>query len=79
MAEKEPIPSPLCVFCSAPWTDDMMQVYAKADVEEGYYGGGASLDVEMVVDVKCSSCGRVVYRKEIRGPMNQYGDLTRVG
>ena len=56
----------------------MMEVYAKADVEEGYYGGVANLDVDLVIDVKCSSCNRVVYRKEIRGPMDMY-DMVKVG
>lgn len=70
MAKKKPadaIPPPLCVFCSAPWTDDMLHIYASADIELGYYEGeidGVTTDIK--IDVTCSSCDRLVYRKEIR-------------
>ena len=68
MGEKrEPIPPPLCVWCSAPWTDDMMTVYASADLEYGYYPDDVSVEsIDVVIDVTCSSCKRVVYRKECR-------------
>jgi hypothetical protein len=60
-------PPPLCVYCSAPWTDDMLKVYATADMDFGYYPGDFSIDgVDVVIDVTCSSCGRLVYRKEVR-------------
>lgn len=61
------IPPPLCVWCSAPWTDDMLKVSAEADIEWGYYPGDAYVDsVDVSIDVTCSSCKRLVYRKEIR-------------
>ena len=82
MTEKrEPIPPPLCVFCNAPWTDDMMEVYAKADMDWGYYPGDARVEAIVVnIDVTCSSCQRVVYRKECRGDVPYFRDdeLTRV-
>jgi len=56
----------------------MMNVYAEADVEQGYYGGVDGVTVDMLIDVTCSSCKRVVYRKEIRGPMDMY-DMAKVG
>jgi formate-dependent nitrite reductase cytochrome c552 subunit len=60
-------PPPLCVWCSAPWTDDMLKVYAKADIENGYYEGEYTvIGYDTVVDVTCSSCHKLVYRKEIR-------------
>ena len=66
-------PPPLCVFCNAPWTDDMMKVYAKADMDWGYYPGEASLEGIVVnIDVTCSSCGRTVYRKECRDDNAEY-------
>lgn len=59
-------PPPLCVFCNAPWTDDMLKVFAQAEIEDGYYEGEYYLrDVDVSIDVKCSSCGRLVYKKEI--------------
>ncbi len=65
--ETDKIPPPLCVFCSAPWTDDMMKVSAEADMNWGYYPGEEHVDgVDVNIDVTCSSCGRLVYRKECR-------------
>ena len=65
--EAETPPPPLCVFCSAPWTDDMLAVFAEAELEHGYYEGDVSVDtIDMVIDVTCSSCNRLVYRKEVR-------------
>ena len=29
---------PLCVFCDAPWTADMLKVMTEAELEDGYYG-----------------------------------------
>lgn len=62
----EDIPPPLCVFCNAPWTKDMMKVFTNAEMETGYYGDRYLDTLETVVDVTCSSCKRLVYRKEIR-------------
>ncbi len=59
-------PPPLCVFCSAPWTDDMLKVFASAEIEDGYYEGDYSLENAYIsIDVKCSSCQRLVYKKEV--------------
>ena len=60
---------PICVFCNAPWTDDMISVFANAEFETGYYGDSHVESIHMTVDVTCSSCKRLVYRKEItQGP-----------
>ena len=76
----EKIPPPLCVWCSAPWTEDMMAVYACADVEEGYYGGVDRVAATVIIEVTCSSCKRVVYQKECCGNVDHWGDqLDRIG
>lgn len=53
---------PLCVFCNAPWTDDMIRIEASSS--EGCptcgYGGGTY----GTVTINCSSCNRLVYRKD---------------
>ena len=65
--EPEPIPRPLCVWCSAPWTADMLKVWAKADIEHGFYPGEDDIvGYDITIDVTCSSCNRLVYRKEVR-------------
>lgn len=63
---QEAPPPPLCVFCSAPWTDDMMKVFASAELEHGYYDDVWVDFIDLTVDVTCSSCKRLVYRKEVR-------------
>lgn len=61
------IPPPLCVFCNAPWTDDMLKVLADTEVEMGYYEGDWCIShCDVTIDVTCSTCNRLVYRKEIR-------------
>lgn len=58
---------PLCVYCSAPWTDDMIKLSSEASIDHGYYPGEFSLEqIDTVVDITCSTCKRLVYRKEIR-------------
>jgi hypothetical protein len=57
---------PLCVFCDAPWTSDMLKVMAEAELEDGYYGdtylsGQGVAHVEII----CGSCKRLIYRKDI--------------
>lgn len=60
-------PPPLCVFCGKPWTDEMLKVFAEADIEHGYYEGDYSVvGYDVSIDVTCSSCKRLVYRKELR-------------
>ena len=55
---------PLCPFCSKPWTDDMIRVF---DVDASH--GPDSYDFgpeneRATVDITCSSCERLIYRKE---------------
>lgn len=58
---------PLCVFCNAPWTEDMIKVSAEVELENGYYGDTYLSGNGVVnVDITCSTCKRLVYRKEIR-------------
>lgn len=60
---------PICGFCNAPWTDDMLKLQAEADEDWGYYPGDHCIDgIDATVDIVCSSCNRLIYRKEIRVP-----------
>ena len=68
----EKIPPPLCVWCSAPWTDDMVDIYAWAGCSGGDYAEITMIDITM--DVICSSCKRLVYRKHVRQDENDYRD-----
>lgn len=57
---------PLCVFCNAPWTDDMITVYdIDASRDAGSYDMGP-YNQQATVDITCSSCKRLIYRKEFR-------------
>lgn len=57
---------PICVFCNAPWTDDMVRCYDIDAVHgEGSYDFGPE-DQRATVDIVCSSCDRLIYRKEYR-------------
>jgi hypothetical protein len=57
---------PICVFCNAPWTDDMIRVYdIDASHGEGSYDFGPK-DQQATVDITCASCKRLIYRKEYR-------------
>jgi hypothetical protein len=59
-------PPPLCVFCNAPWTDDMVKIFAEASLYFGYYPGDFDFEgISASLDVTCSSCNRLVYRKEL--------------
>lgn len=73
MADEKP-PPPLCVWCSAPWDDDMVKVFAKTEVETGYYGNMEGVDVVVDIDITCSKCNRLVYRKEVSRLCSAYGD-----
>ena len=57
---------PICVYCNAPWTDEMITVY-DIDVKQGCgsYDFGP-YDQRATVDITCSTCGRLIYRKEFR-------------
>ena len=56
---------PKCGFCNAPWTDEMIEVFEEASVEQGWYGGVASISLTQTIDITCESCKRLIYRKEI--------------
>lgn len=57
---------PICVFCSAPWTDAMITILHKTEVERGYYEGDIDgVDVAIKIDISCESCKRLIYRKEV--------------
>ena len=57
-------PRPLCPFCSAPWTDDMINVF-DIDARHGHgsYDFGPE-DQRATIDITCTSCERLIYRKE---------------
>ena len=57
---------PICVYCNAPWTDEMITVY-DIDVKRDYgsYDFGP-YDQRATVDITCSTCRRLIYRKEFR-------------
>lgn len=63
----QPGARPLCVFCSAPWTDEMIRVYdIDASHGEGSYDFGPE-NQRATVDIACEGCKRLIYRKEFRG------------
>lgn len=53
---------PLCPFCSAPWTDSMLQVEANSSqgCETCGWGGGSYGTVK----ITCESCNRLVFQKD---------------
>jgi len=51
-------PSPtLCIFCNAPWTPEMLEVYEFSGYCEACSEEGT------VLYIACSECRRIVYRK----------------
>ena len=57
---------PSCPFCHAPWTDKMI------DVEAWGGGGGCSTcgfggEPSYSIEINCSKCKRLIYKKEGRG------------
>jgi hypothetical protein len=59
----EQVPEIKCIWCSAPWSEENLQVY-DVRVSEGCdtcgYGAGATISI----DIKCHACNRLMYRKE---------------
>lgn len=56
----QPVPQLLaCVYCDAPWTPTMIELVELS----GYCETCA--DSERVIDVFCSACTRLVYRKKV--------------
>lgn len=44
----------------------MIKMLAKSEIEWGYYEGEVyGVDVKANIDITCSSCHRLIYRKEI--------------
>lgn len=49
----------LCPFCSAPWTEDMVELWGwGGSCDTCDYGSGAE------VKITCGSCNGLIYRKE---------------
>jgi len=45
----------------------MVQILADTELDYGYYEGDVSIDhCDVKIDVTCSTCKRLVYRKEVR-------------
>lgn len=62
----QPGARPVCAFCNAPWTDDMIKVLADSEIEWGYYPGETEgVNVTTNIDITCETCKRLIYRKEI--------------
>ena len=52
----------------------MVHVLAEVSCEDGYYDGDhAYQSADVVIDVTCSTCKRLVYRKECRQIKSTYG------
>lgn len=64
---------PICVFCNAAWTDDMIKTLHSTEVEVGYYGDPCGVTLYELIDVTCEGCKRVIYRKEIAKTTGTYG------
>lgn len=56
--------APICVFCNAPWTEEMIRVFdVDARHGEGSYDFGPENETA-TIDITCENCHRLIYRKE---------------
>ena len=56
---------PICGFCNAPWTDDMVELLHKCSLELGYYGDVEAIDIDSRINIICEACKRLIYSKEV--------------
>lgn len=71
----QPGARPLCAFCGAQWTDEMVKVRdinAFNDPE-----GFGPTNERATVDIACEHCHRLIYRKEFNGCSTNYGEENR--
>lgn len=47
----------VCIFCSSPWTPEMMSLYIAGGYCESCY------NTEYSTIIACSNCGKIVYKK----------------
>ena len=52
----------ICPFCNEPWTDQMEVDYYL--ISEGCDTCGYGKEASITVEIVCSKCGRVIYKKE---------------
>jgi len=52
----------ICPFCNEPWTDQMEIDYYR--ISDGCDTCGHGRETSITVDITCSKCRRVIYRKE---------------
>jgi hypothetical protein len=52
----------------------MFKIYVQTEVEHGYYEGDiAGVDATVNMDINCSSCGRLIYQKEVYARTGGWG------
>jgi hypothetical protein len=57
----QPGARPICVFCNAPWTDEMV----KLEFDVSCYDSGCSAAASL--DIVCENCHRLIYTKREYG------------
>lgn len=56
--------APKCIWCSAPWSDDNVEIYDDEKDSWGSDSMGSFTDVSLSVSIECHSCKREIYRKD---------------